>query len=174
MSAELFPETPHRAVRSSATLSDDGRFRFDLTRRWDAGPTFCWVMLNPSTADAAVDDPTLRAVMAFSRAAGAGRAVVVNLFAFRTPHPAHLVEAPDPVGPGNDRYIDLWAHNAARVVVAWGALDRPSWVHNGRSGEVLDRLSAARDELWCVDRTRAGRPRHPLYADVGRGLVRWA
>ena len=40
-------------------------------------------MVNPSTADAETDDPTIRKVKGFSERAGYGHIIVGNLFAFR-------------------------------------------------------------------------------------------
>lgn len=171
--AELFPGPPRTEMQREATISDDGRYRYDLTRRWGEGPTFTWVMLNPSTADASTDDPTLRMVMGYSHAAGAGRAVVVNLFAYRTPFPRDLFKAHDPIGPDNDAFVRLWATNADRVVLAWGAEAQVrKWAHRGRAAAVLDQLRQWRPEgLWCVERTATGQPRHPLYTKVANGLV---
>jgi hypothetical protein len=36
----------------SATISECGRYRYDLIRRWREGDLMLWIMLNPSTADA--------------------------------------------------------------------------------------------------------------------------
>lgn len=56
-------------VERSAVVSPDGRYRYLLERRWGNGPAIVWVMLNPSMADATVDDPTIRRVVSFSRTA---------------------------------------------------------------------------------------------------------
>ena len=47
-------------------------------------------MLNPSTADATEDDPTIRACMAFAERWECGWLDVVNLYAFRATDPADL------------------------------------------------------------------------------------
>ena len=67
----------------SAVLSPCGTYRYRLDRSWnkDVCAPMVWVMLNPSTADADEDDSTLRRVTAFSKKAGCGGLVVVNLFA---------------------------------------------------------------------------------------------
>lgn len=59
MSTELFPVAP--MLDSGATISECGKYRYRLWRVWDESlPTCCFVMLNPSKADATEDDPTIR------------------------------------------------------------------------------------------------------------------
>ncbi|TMF61888.1 MAG: DUF1643 domain-containing protein, partial [Chloroflexi bacterium] len=71
------------AVRG-ATFSADRRYRYRLWRRWDgARPVVAFVMLNPSTADARRDDPTIRRCIGFAKSWGFGGVEVVNLFAYR-------------------------------------------------------------------------------------------
>src|SRR5262245_13227298 len=112
---------PDLFQQSSAELSPCGRYRYALTRTWgDPKKVVCWVMLNPSTADADQDDPTIRRCLGFSRAWGAGGLVVVNLFALRATDPDQLRIAADPVGPDNDSHLSTAAFGRL-VVAAWGA-----------------------------------------------------
>src|SRR4029079_19593153 len=107
--------------KKDAVMSPCGRYRYRLTRVWDESrPAVCWVMLNPSTADAVKDDPTIRRGSSFSWSWGAGGLVVVNLFAFRATNPADLLDAPDPVGPENDAHVRDAAKGAGLVMAAWG------------------------------------------------------
>jgi hypothetical protein len=141
-----------------ATFDARGRYRWRLWRTLGASPDrVLFVMLNPSTADADRDDPTIRRCIGFARAWGFGRLDVVNLFAFRTALPGRLRGSRDPVGPDNDRHIARAARDADAIVAAWG-------VHGAllrRDRAVLDLL--ADRPLLCLGRTRAGHPRHPLY-----------
>jgi len=51
-------------MKKDAKLSDDKLYRYQLSRIWDEDkPTVLFIMLNPSTADADVDDPTIRRVI---------------------------------------------------------------------------------------------------------------
>lgn len=140
-----------------ASFSRDRRYRYSLTRRWAAGPVVAWVMLNPSTADARQDDPTIRRCIAFSRAWGFDALEVVNLFGLRSPHPRDLVTSEEPVGPGNDRAVRRAVREAAAVVVAWGNLP----------GVLTARGDLARrwlpSEALCLGVTQQGEPRHPLF-----------
>ena len=89
-------------IRKTADISDCGAYRYRLTREWSDKPLLPFVMLNPSDANAEIDDPTIRRCMGFARAWGYGGIVVGNLYAFRTPYPETLWKAPDPYGPLND------------------------------------------------------------------------
>lgn len=69
----------------NAIISTCGRYRYSLERSTGGpGPVLCWLMLNPSTADATKDDPTIRKVIGFSGRNGYGAVIVVNLFAWRS------------------------------------------------------------------------------------------
>src|SRR4051794_16373452 len=109
-------------VVSDAVLSPDGQYRYRLERTWEArAGTVTWIMLNPSTADAEVDDPTLTRCLSFTRAAGWGRLLVVNLFALRSTDPAQLAQHADPVGPRNLDHVREALQEANLIVAAWGA-----------------------------------------------------
>jgi len=142
-----------------ALFDATGARRYRLWRRWAVtAPRVVFIMLNPSTADAARDDPTIRRCVGFARRWGFGSVEVVNLFAYRATRPAALRRVGDPVGRSNDTHILEAVRRARRVVAAWGDQGRLF----GRDAEVIDRLrDVAR--LWCLGTTRLGCPRHPLY-----------
>jgi hypothetical protein len=155
---DLFGQSHYEGLTRSAELSDCGRYRYSLRRSWQAGgngQVVCFLMLNPSTADALTDDPTVRRCMAFCRAWGYSALTVRNLFALRSADPAELLSATDPVGPAGDAHL-LAAATADLVVCAWGAK-----VPFGRDRRALELLAGRR--LHCLGLTRAGAPRHPLY-----------
>ncbi|HZD24501.1 MAG TPA: DUF1643 domain-containing protein [Acidimicrobiia bacterium] len=149
---------------SSATFDRDSLYRFRLTRDWVGGGfRVCWFLLNPSTATAHEDDPTIRRVIGFSRAWRFGSVVVVNLFALRSTDPSNLFTAPDPVGPDNDIIIARAAASSCQIVVAWGTHGE---THNPATGVPRDRevlTLLAHTEILCLGRTANGQPRHPLY-----------
>lgn len=149
---------------SSAVLSADGQYRYELTRRWDnSTSTLTFVMLNPSTADASIDDPTIRRCIGFAQSAGFGGLRVLNLYAFRATQPKDMFRAIDPVGPENDSYISgLFA--GSTVIAAWGANARPDRVRQVR------RL-LANQRILCLGVTKDGHPKHPLYVPAAQPFV---
>jgi hypothetical protein len=151
----------------TARLSMDLEYRYELTRRWGRGPYVCFIMLNPSTADAQLDDPTIKRCMGFARKWRMGGLVVVNLFALRATDPKELLAVDNPVGPDNDDAIHDACVRARAIVCAWGgaAFIEP------RAGFVVEMLRGR--TLYCVGKTKAGAPRHPLYVAADATPVRY-
>lgn len=145
-------------VRRHATISDCGKFRYRLWRKWGEGSPLLFVMLNPSTADGLEDDATIRRCFGFAARAGFGEFEVVNLYAYRATKPADLRAAGYPVGPDNDQHIADAVHDAAAVCVAWGA----NAAGLARPGEVLVLLRGLGVNVQCLQITRSGYPQHPL------------
>jgi hypothetical protein len=158
-------------VRGSAELSADGRYRYRLTRSWhQPGPFATFVMLNPSTADASINDATIRRCIGYGQRWGCGGLLVVNLYAFRARNPEDLWTQADPVGPENDTHLARAARGAlllgAPLVAAWGV--------NARADRVVEfRELVGMAHLTCLGKTRAGAPRHPLYCRADAGLKEW-
>lgn len=156
----------------SAVLSPCERYRYALWRdiaTLGSDGTVLFVMLNPSTADATVDDPTIRRCMGFTEREGFARLAVANLYGLRSPSPMDIPRADDPVGPECDRWIcELAEIEADRVVVAWGA---SPYAAPGRVAEVRALLHGI--GLWCLGTTADGSPRHPLYVRGEQPLEPW-
>lgn len=154
-----------------ALLSDCGAYRYLLTREIDPllpGPRCLWVMLNPSTADAKQDDPTIRRCIGFARAWGCTAMTVVNLFALRATDPVELFAHRDPVGPENASHVvaQLGLHRGGIIVAAWGACPA------AREALPLQQ-EVARAGARCLGTTKDGSPRHPLYVRAGQSLLQW-
>lgn len=141
-----------------AEIDITGIYRYSLWRIWDPNlPRVAFVMLNPSTADGKIDDRTIRRCIGFAMAWGFGALEVVNLFAYRATNPEKLKHCSDPIGPENDDYIKAAVKRANRIITAWGT----KGVHYGRNKEVMQILASYSPQ--CLEITKAGHPKHPLY-----------
>ncbi len=108
-------------MTKNAVISEDQLYRYSLERVWDTSkPTVLFICLNPSTADAKTDDPTVRRMIGFAKQFGFGRLLVGNLFAFRATKPSDLLAANAPIGPENDTYLSKMANEAHTIIAAWG------------------------------------------------------
>ena len=150
---------------STAVYSPCERYRYLLTREWDAGGARAlFVMLNPSTATEVQNDPTVERCERRARALGFGAFRVTNIFAFRATDPRVMRAEADPVGQGNDAAI---ASSAAewirgdtdRIVCAWGT----HGAHLNRGPEVEALLRGTGRPLFHLGLSKAGHPKHPLY-----------
>ena len=162
---------------SGIVLSDCGQYRYRLSRPPLDDPSdtltpmrapALFIMLNPSTADAITDDPTIRRCRAFARDWRCGGVIVANLYALRSTHPAGLWLHDDPVGPENDEHLYALARSCGEVICAWGDHARAA-----RVAAVLRLLRNASATLVCLGTTQSGAPRHPLYVRRGARLVEW-
>lgn len=156
-------------IARSAGFSECGAYRYWLTRQWNPElETLVWIMLNPSTADATQDDPTIRRCMGFARRWGYGGTTVLNLYAYRSTDPKALRSVADPVGPENDETIRGILSGQWLAVAAWGAN-----AERARAHTVAVIASRMRCALMCLGTTAAGAPRHPLYVRADAELLRW-
>lgn len=147
-------------TEASAVISGCRLFRYQLTRAWGDGPRCAFVMLNPSTADGAEDDPTIRRCTGFAKSFGFDGYLVVNLFALRATDPNDMLAHRDPVGLDNDAHIAAALAAAGRVFAAWG----------GSHKKIIDRAWAVRllaAKLYvpfeALRLSGRGIPCHPLY-----------
>lgn len=156
----------------TAELSECGHYRFTLGRDWSDEPGLldselagevAWIMCNPSTADADVDDPTIRRIVKFSRSWGYQRLRVVNLAAYRTPNPkrAYLHAAGGPPEPRarNLAEVRRAADEADLVVAAWGAVGSRLLE---LAPDVRKLLVELEPRLHVLATTIQGHPVHPL------------
>lgn len=163
--------TKSPSLEAGAVFSPDEAYRYLLWRQWNdftaVEGTVLWCMLNPSTADERVLDPTLTRCQGFTSRLGYARFEVVNLFALRSTDPRELLRCQDPVGPENDAIIAKTIADAEVVVVGWGAFPLAA-----KRATSLLRLAGLRP-LYCLGTTNGGHPKHPLYLAKETPLVRW-
>jgi len=155
---------------SEAVYSDCERYRYALTRVWQpGGRRVLFVMLNPSTATEAQNDPTVERCERRARALGFGAFRVCNIFAWRDTDPRRMRAVADPVGAANDAAILEGAGWADAIVAAWGT----HGAHIGRGPEVERLLRGAGHALLALSVTKGGHPGHPLYIGYDRQPRPW-
>lgn len=165
---------PARLTTEKAVISDCGLYRYWLSRELrntgEIKPVV-FIMLNPSTADANNDDPTIRRCIDYARRWGGSHLIVVNLFAFRATQPALLFDEKtiDPVGQLNNEAIHIacyYAHeNNGLIVAAWG--EHGGFM--GRDQEVIGRIEQFKP--FCIKLNKSGSPAHPLYQKKDAKLI---
>ena len=163
--------TDTKDIRRTATLSDCGLYRYrlgrilnepmpltDMAKVWyQPQRVLAFVMLNPSTADAYADDPTLRRCVGFAMRDGYDEICVMNLYAGRATKPDALFKMADPAGPDNYNHWRALRSSSATIICAWGA--------DKRAIPQAEKFIAAlrgRD-LHCLGISKDGHPKHPLY-----------
>ncbi len=166
---------------NDAVFSPDRTYRYLLSRRltdpqpnlFDGGPiggdhkTMLFVMLNPSTGDEWLNDPTVARCVSRAKEYGMEDLWVVNVYGFRSTNPKALKDTRDPIGQENDAYIAKAASLSSMIVVAWGAL-----CPKDREDAVLGILRGQNKKmLWCLGTTKDGHPRHPLYIRASQKLM---
>ena len=156
-------------AQSGADFSPCGTYRYRLWRRWDDGPTVAFIMLNPSTADALQNDPTIERCHRRAVNMGFSALEVVNLFAYRATDPKRLKKFSHPVGPENDAILLQTASNSEMVICAWGGHGD----HRNRHQEVRNALRDNGIKTYVLSLTAKGLPGHPLYLPYSREPVLW-
>jgi hypothetical protein len=160
------------AARSGAVISACARYRYRLEREiGSSGPVFAFFGVNPSTADATVDDHTVRKWKGFTKAWGGSRFIVGKVFAFRATAVGELARVQDPVGPDNDRHLDAIAREADILVPCWGKRDKAPKAMHPRFDLILQRLVASGKLVLCLGVTRGGDPLHPLALPYSTPLI---
>lgn len=156
-----------------AKLSRCGTYRYVLERTW--APlmpplTMIYLLLNPSTADAVKDDPTIRRCIRFAQREGYTGLRVLNLFALRSTNPALLLTHPDPVGPENDMYIQRFVSDKQERciwVAGWGVMGHRRT--RERASAIINMLEGR--DIWCLGTNTDGSPKHPLYLSGDTELI---
>jgi len=171
------PSPLELAAGMSADISDDGRYRYRLQRdvmtAGRLGVIAAWYMVNPSTADAENNDPTIKKVIGFSFRAGANKLVVCNKFAFRATDVRALRTARAPVGPENDAFIEATMEQAHIHIVAWGPLAKLPKHLRRRWRDVVGIADRVGVKLLCLGTAQDGHPRHPLMVSYDTPMIEW-
>lgn len=143
-------------VIGDVCFSACGRYRHWLSRSWGEpdAPFALWIGMNPSTAEAAVDDPTIRREMEFTKRLGLTRYVKCNVMDYRATNPKALGTAA--CSHLNATHTRSWMPGADIIIACWGRL--PPHLR----AQALD-VERWGFPLHCLGVNQDGSPKHPLY-----------
>ena len=140
-------------MEKGAIISECGKYRFQLWRIWDSSkPVILWIMHNPSTADANVDDPTIRRIINFSKDWGYGGLYVGNIFPYRATNPKLLLyKAVSEILPEeNSLHLNYMGSKCSDFILAYG--------------NPVTKISLSLNAKFKVLKlTKKGNDCHPLY-----------
>ena len=159
--------------QASAVLSPDGVHRFRLDRVVaSSGPSYAFIGVNPSTADASIDDATVRKWKGFVRRWGGAKFSVANLFTYRATDVKALASCHE-VNRHlfSERHLDAILRTADVIVPCWGAIAKVPERHRGRAKMVAARLPAYNKPVKCFGLTKDGDPKHPLMLGYDTQLI---
>ena len=158
-------------VHGDAMFSDSQHRQ--IMRRW-TGELFperysLFIGMNPSTADASVNDPTCAREWNFSLREGFSGMMKGNVGDYRATDPKSLL-VPGVVAssPANLPSLLEAAKGASLVVLCHGKLNR-ALVEPAR--EILAALRAHEIRIMCFGTNADGSPKHPLYLRLDSKLV---
>lgn len=164
----------------SAVLSNDGLYRYTLTREIFQAPEddkpilnrrVLYIGVNPSTADHENDDRTVLKWTEFTKILGCNGFDVVNLFAYRATDVKKLSTTQDPVGELNDFWIERCIREAGLIVPCWGNKNKIPRRLRGRIKQVNDLISASKSPAKCFGYTKSGDPKHPLMLPYSTPII---
>ena len=145
---------------SGAVFSGCHHYRHVLWRSWAPEKGIVtFIGLNPSTADAHKDDPTIRRCKNYVSDWGFGAMIMVNLFDVRATQPDVMKRRARPLSRRNDSSLIHAAIRADLVVAAWGVHGK----HRSRSHSIKDLLVQHDIQASCFNTSKCGEPVHPLY-----------
>ena len=140
---------------NGAKFSKCGSYRYALWRIWnESKPKVMFIGLNPSTANAENDDPTIRRVKGFANQLGYGGVYMANLFALISTDPRALITHPDAIGHVNDCWLECVAESCEQIVFAWGSFPQAK----ERAAAVTKKFDG-----YALKINADGSPAHPLY-----------
>lgn len=148
-------------------------YRYRLERLLGAGSTAAFIMVNPSTATEDTDDQTILMVQKVCTTFHIGRAIIGNMFAYRSKDVTDLAKVNNPVGSDNDTHLAQIAAEADTIIVAWGAPGKLPKSLRHRWRDVVGILDAHGKPLHCLTHLADNHPRHPQVLSHENPLPLW-
>jgi hypothetical protein len=146
-------------INRGAKFSPCKKYRLQLWRLWDDQlPIIMFLMLNPSSADAHNDDPTIRRCVNFTKNWGYGGFYIGNLYPLISSKPKLLLESLSVSHSENKLNLDEMAEKCDKIICAWGNFEIVK-----KLGIPNDFLIDYKNKLYYISKSKNETPKHPLY-----------
>jgi hypothetical protein len=156
-------------INIGAKFSPCKKYRLQLWRIWDDHlPKIMFIMLNPSSADAKRDDPTIRRCINFTKKWGYGGIYVGNLYPLISPKPKLLLRSSSVYHLDNKSNLNEMAKKCTRIVCAWG-----NFLVIKKLGFPDDFFLELKDKLYYISISKNKTPKHPLYLSGNLEMKKW-
>lgn len=159
-------------MKKSAVISDCEKYRYQLVRQWnDNKDLVLYIGLNPSTADAELDDPTIKRCIGFAQRENFGGFIMANLFAYRATSPRDMKNTEQPIGELNEYWLEQSIKSCRAVIVCWGG--NGSHLNRHLDMNELLKTYSLNTPILCFGKTKDGQPKHPLYLASSTNLINY-
>ncbi|MNJ40255.1 hypothetical protein D3C77_351460 [compost metagenome] len=161
----------------TAVISPCGLYRYRLEREcshpFEGSKVFAYFGINPSTADATLDDATVRKWKGFTVRNGGHRFIVGNVFSYRATDVRELARVDAPWGPEHMQHLTEIITSADVLVPCWGASGKvPPSLHYAIKN-TLNLLLTSGKPVLHFGLTASGDPKHPLMLGYDTQLIPW-
>lgn len=160
----------------SAIISPCGLYRFRLERTVAMeGPVYAFFGINPSTADANLDDATVRKWIGFVKRWGGSRFIVGNVWPLRATDVRQLATAARwlDIGRENTRHILAMTAEADILIPCWGDRAKVPRVMHNELDDLMSLLLGTGKPVMHLGLTKGGDPKHPLMLSYDTPLLAW-
>lgn len=166
---------------SSAVISDCGLYRYRLDREccppFEGSKVIAYFGINPSTADATLDDATVRKWRGFTLRNGGHKFIVGNAFSYRATDVRDLDRANRAhiqiQGPDHWSNIRQIIAEAEVLVACWGNSLKVDRNLRPLVRDLLTTLLAFGKPVMHFGLTNSGDPKHPLMLGYDTPLTPW-
>ena len=158
--------------QSEAHFSACEKFRYWLRRDWDLSKApISFLMLNPSTADEMVNDPTIERCQRRAITMGYGSMIIVNLFPFRMTDSKLLNTVPNLLSDSAeaDDAILRAVALSEMTVCGWGK--HPLAAPRAQHIMQLLKQKNLQNKTMCLQLNADNSPQHPLYIGYAKQPV---
>jgi len=153
-------------VDKGAYFSLCKKHRYALWRIWDRSkPLVMFIGLNPSTANADTNDPTIESVIRLSKNNGYGGCYMMNCWSYISTDPDQLNDLTG--ADFNFEWLEKIAEKCQDIVFAWGNFK----IVKDHKRDL--KLTEMFPDAKCIIKNKNGSPGHPLFKKGNIQFINW-